>query len=76
MMDRTKHFLGHGCHGRSLIVESIEAICFECKEKKHVLYFDNSDSEYTAMRLCIDCLSRFANGHISSSGWKNDYDDF
>lgn len=69
----TKNFIGHGQYSRSLIVETEQAICFECKQTKKVLAFDNSDNEYSTMRFCIECLNKFAEGHISESSWDDDY---
>lgn len=75
-MDQKNHFIGRGCHSRSLKVNSEENLCFECKEKKHVLLFDNSDEEYTTIRFCIECLTKFVNGYVSESKRTNDYEEF
>jgi hypothetical protein len=49
--------------------------CFECRQEKPILGFDNSDGEYTEMKFCIDCLKEFSNGMVSKSSWEVDYSD-
>lgn len=73
MMSEIINFEGKGCHCRSIIVRTIVDKCFECKEEKKVLGFDSSDTEYTEMRFCIECLKRFDDGFISKSDWSVDY---
>ena len=46
--------------------------CFECHKEKDVLTFDSSDDEYTIMKFCLHCLTKFAKGHISKSNYQND----
>jgi len=61
-----------GHHSRSVEIWKSEGVCFECRQKKHILKFDSSDGEYTEMQFCIDCLKDFHEGKVSESSWEID----
>jgi|GEM_PF-4753073 len=65
-------FIACGNHGRTIQVEKMLGICFECKCQKHILMLDCSDGEYTPMKFCRECLNGFFDGKVSESTWSND----
>ena len=72
MSDESTAFTAYGKHSRTVEVKIRDDVCFECRYKKKVLVFDNSNDEYTPMRFCIECLQDFHNRKVSESSWLND----
>lgn len=71
-MEKDIAFIAQGHYGRSVEVRRSEGVCFECRYKKNLLIFDNSDEEYTPMQFCRECLIDFHEGKGSKSTWQND----
>lgn len=74
-MEEITLFTAHGQCSRTIEVKKMKGFCFECKKTTDILYFDNSDLEYTPLKFCIDCLNEFHQGKISESSWENDVSD-
>lgn len=64
-------FSAKGGHSNEVSIYQDDGKCFECKTVKKCLYFDSSEGEYTEMIFCIECLTRFSQGHVSASDYSH-----